>query len=42
MYMSLIGGTQQGQAQGSSQSNRAEIYVKLVSLDNRDRSILSL
>lgn len=39
VYVSLIGGTQQGQAQGSSQANRAEIYVKLVPLDDRDRSI---
>ncbi|MET1013426.1 MAG: efflux RND transporter permease subunit, partial [Paenisporosarcina sp.] len=39
VYVSLIGGTQQGQAQGSSQANRAEIYVKLVSLENRERSV---
>ncbi|EGA90320.1 cation efflux system [Planococcus donghaensis MPA1U2] len=39
VYVSLIGSTQQGQAQGSAQANVAEIYVKLVSLADRDRSI---
>ncbi|WP_019412465.1 efflux RND transporter permease subunit [Paenisporosarcina sp. TG20] len=39
VYVSLIGGTQQGQSQGSSEANEAEMYVKLVPLDNRDRSI---
>ncbi|MGH2317309.1 efflux RND transporter permease subunit [Planococcus sp. SE5232] len=39
VYVSLIGSTQQGQAQGSSESNTAEIYVKLVDLGERDRSI---
>lgn len=39
VYVSLVGGTQQGQSQGSSQSNRAELYVKLVALDERNRSI---
>ncbi|MBE3102963.1 MAG: efflux RND transporter permease subunit, partial [Bacilli bacterium] len=39
VYVSLIGGTQQGQSQGSSQTNRAEISVKLVSLDDRERSV---
>lgn len=39
VYVSLIGGTQQGQSQGSSQSNRAEMYIKLVPLDERDRSV---
>jgi HAE1 family hydrophobic/amphiphilic exporter-1 len=39
VYVSLIGGTQQGQAQGTSQANRAEIYVKMVTLEDRDRSI---
>ena len=39
VYVSLIGSTQQGQAQGSSSSNIAEIYVKLVDLEDRDRSV---
>ena len=39
VYVSLIGSTQQGQAQGSSESNTAEIYVKLVDLAERDRSV---
>ncbi|MGB6408161.1 MAG: efflux RND transporter permease subunit, partial [Planococcus donghaensis] len=39
VYVSLIGSTQQGQAQGSAQANVAEIYVKLVGLADRDRSI---
>ena len=39
VYVSLVGGTHQGQSQGSSETNRAEIYVKLVPLDNRDRSV---
>ena len=39
VYVSLVGGTQQGQSQGSSDANRAEMYVKMVALDKRDRSI---
>lgn len=39
VYVSLIGSTQQGQAQGSAESNTAEIYVKLVDLAERDRSV---
>ncbi len=39
VYVSLIGGTQQGQSQGASESNRAEMYIKLVPLANRDRSV---
>ncbi|HSI66541.1 MAG TPA: efflux RND transporter permease subunit [Planococcus sp. (in: firmicutes)] len=39
VYVSLIGASQQGQAQGSSASNTAEIYVKLLSLADRDRSV---
>lgn len=39
VYVSLVGTTQQGQAQGSSESNEAEIYIKLVDLENRDRSV---
>ncbi|WP_075617362.1 efflux RND transporter permease subunit [Paenisporosarcina indica] len=39
VFVSLVGGTQQGQSQGSSESNRAEMFIKLVALDERDRSI---
>lgn len=39
VYVSLVGGTQQGQAQGSSESNRAEIYIKLAPLADRERSV---
>ena len=39
VYVSLVGGTQQSMAQGSSESNTAEIYVKLVPLGDRSRSV---
>lgn len=39
VYVSLVGGTQQGQSQGSSDSNRAEMYIKLVPLGDRERSV---
>ncbi|MBO0601445.1 efflux RND transporter permease subunit [Sporosarcina sp. E16_3] len=39
VYVSLIGGTQQDIAQGTSKSNIAEISVKLVPLADRERSI---
>lgn len=39
VYVSLVGGTQQGQSQGSSESNRAEMYIKLVPLAERERSV---
>ncbi|WP_342510072.1 efflux RND transporter permease subunit [Sporosarcina sp. FSL K6-2383] len=39
VYVSLVGGTQEGMAQGSSKANVAEIYVKLVPLADRERSI---
>ncbi|MFJ7932960.1 efflux RND transporter permease subunit [Sporosarcina sp. NPDC096371] len=39
VYVSLVGGTQEGLAQGSSKANVAEIYVKLVPLADRKRSI---
>ena len=42
MYVSLIGGTQQSQARGQTSANQAEIYVKLVPLAERQRSILNL
>ncbi|WP_153731966.1 efflux RND transporter permease subunit [Sporosarcina obsidiansis] len=39
VYVSLVGGTQQSMAQGGSETNMAEMYVKLVPLDERDRSV---
>ncbi len=39
VYVSLVGGTQQSMAQGGSESDRAEIYVKLVPLSERNRSV---
>ncbi|MDN4607969.1 efflux RND transporter permease subunit [Sporosarcina highlanderae] len=39
VYVSLVGGTQQGMARGSSKANTAEMYVKLVPLSNRNRSV---
>lgn len=39
VYVSLIGTTQQGQSQGTSATNTAEIYVKMVPLEERERSV---
>ena len=39
VYVSLVGGTQQSLSQGSSEGNRAELYVKLVPLADRTRSV---
>ncbi|WJY28900.1 efflux RND transporter permease subunit [Sporosarcina trichiuri] len=39
VYVSLVGGTQQSMAQGGSQADTAEMYVKLKPLDKRDRSV---
>ncbi|PSL26472.1 HAE1 family hydrophobic/amphiphilic exporter-1 [Planomicrobium soli] len=39
VFVSLIGNTQQGQAQGTSQSNIAELYIKLIPLEERERSV---
>ena len=39
VYVSLVGGTQQSLSQGSSEANRAEMYVKLVPLADRNQSI---
>jgi hydrophobic/amphiphilic exporter-1 (mainly G- bacteria), HAE1 family len=39
VYVSLVGGTQESLAQGSSNSNRAEVYVKLIPLGERNRSV---
>ncbi|MEI5905906.1 efflux RND transporter permease subunit [Bacillus spongiae] len=41
LYVSLIGTTQEASFRGSSQQNVAEIYVKLISLDERNQSIFS-
>ena len=39
VYVSLVGNTQENLAQGSSNSEQGEVYVKLVPLDDRERSI---
>ncbi|WKA57529.1 efflux RND transporter permease subunit [Planococcus shenhongbingii] len=39
VFVSLVGSTQQGQAQGTTETNTAELYVKLVPLDERERSV---
>ncbi|WP_155592079.1 efflux RND transporter permease subunit [Lysinibacillus cavernae] len=39
VYVSLIGGTQQTQARGQTSPNQAEMYVKLVPLAERQRSV---
>ncbi|WP_438316596.1 efflux RND transporter permease subunit [Sporosarcina sp. FA9] len=39
VYVSLVGGTQENLAQGTSKSNVAEMYVKLVPLSERKRSV---
>lgn len=39
VYVSFIGGTQQSQARGQTSANQAEMYVKLVPLAERKRSI---
>lgn len=39
VYVSFIGGTQQSQSRGQTSPNQAEMYVKLVPIENRDRSI---
>ncbi|WP_025113720.1 efflux RND transporter permease subunit [Lysinibacillus fusiformis] len=39
VYVSLIGGTQQSQLRGQTSPNQAEMYVKLVPLAKRERSI---
>ncbi|EAZ87541.1 efflux RND transporter permease subunit [Lysinibacillus fusiformis] len=39
VYVSLIGGTQQSQSRGQTSPNQAEMYVKLVPLVDRERSI---
>ncbi|MHA6258517.1 efflux RND transporter permease subunit [Sporosarcina sp. CAU 1771] len=39
VYVSLVGGTQESLAQESSKANVAELYVKLVPLEDRERSI---
>ncbi|WP_088005855.1 efflux RND transporter permease subunit [Indiicoccus explosivorum] len=39
VYVSLIGGTQESLSRGAPVTNQAEVYVKLVPLEQRDRSI---
>lgn len=39
VYVSLVGGTQQSMAQGGSQADTAEMYVKLKPLEDRNRSV---
>lgn len=39
VYVSLVGGTQEGIVQGTALANAAEIYVKLVPPAERDRSV---
>ncbi|MFD1862293.1 efflux RND transporter permease subunit [Planococcus chinensis] len=39
VFVSLVGSTQQGQAQGTTQTNIAELYIKMIPLDERERSV---
>lgn len=39
VYVSLVGGTQEGMAQGTSKANAGEISVKLVPIAERERSV---
>lgn len=39
VFVSLVGGTQQDQAQGTMRAHMAEIYIKLIPLAERDRSV---
>ncbi len=39
VYVSLVGGTQEGMAQGTAKANAAEISVKLVPVTARERSV---
>lgn len=39
VYVSLIGGNQQSMAEGSSKTNTAELYVKLLPISERERSV---
>ncbi|MDF2065702.1 efflux RND transporter permease subunit [Bacillus sp. Cr_A10] len=41
VYVSFVGGNQEGQSRGTSRSNLAEISVKLIPLDQRERSIFT-
>ncbi|MEI4769718.1 efflux RND transporter permease subunit [Psychrobacillus sp. FJAT-51614] len=41
VYVSFVGGNQEGQSRGTSRSNLAEISVKLIPLDERERSIFT-
>ena len=41
VYVSFVGGSQEGQSRGSASSNTAEISVKLKALEDRERSIFT-
>ncbi|TQR20190.1 efflux RND transporter permease subunit [Psychrobacillus vulpis] len=41
VYVSFVGGNQEGQSRGTSKSNMAEIYVKMIPLEDRSRSIFT-
>lgn len=41
VYVSFVGGNQEGQSRGTSRSNLAEVSVKLIPLDQRERSIFT-
>ena len=41
VYVSFVGGSQEGQSRGSSSSNTAEVSVKLKDLEDRKRSVFT-
>ena len=41
VYVSFVGGSQEGQSRGSASSNKAEVSVKLKALEDRDRSVFT-
>jgi len=41
VYVSFVGGSQEGQSRGSSSSNTAEVSVKLKALEDRKRSVFT-
>lgn len=41
VYVSFVGGSQEGQSRGSANSNTAEISVKLKALEDRNRSVFT-
>ncbi len=42
VYVSYIGSTQEGSFRGTLDENRAEVYVKLVDLEDRERSVFQI